>query len=1172
MATSTLSWVTVPGTIANFSIGNPGLVQLLAVDNKNLGTTFTYSKISGDLPPGMSINANGEISGTPIYSTLADSNYFTRQTYSFIVRALSSTSRAIDGSFTIIINNTVNQDFTWITPVGNLGTIPNGNFYSLKIEAQSSNNLGITYSFVSGELPPGMQLISHQVDKTVTTAQSVVSTTLNLSNVQTISINDFVFGSKIPTGCRVTDVDIDNKIVTLSANTTSAVAVGDVIKFYSPGLLQGVPTILDPVAVNESRTYRFTIRATSSVNHITDRAFSLNITNIYGPIIQPETTYLGSFFDGSYYEQQLSVTQLNPSVEIQWSIISGALPPGLNLDQNGLISGYVLPVDVTNPLYGPGGFDGYDVSGDIVTSQQQYDMSPYQFNQINSSIGYSFTVQAFDGANYDLQSYTINTIASRSGWTADNDLITVDDDYLGVDGDNNYYPFIRNLETRMTPGRQNSYYAFKIDGYDWDSPDDLTYRIVDTEGSYDGSPFDPLNETGIDLEPWDPLTNPDTNNFRPGSFDRVTTTSSNLPGVELDAETGWIYGKLNEQTTALEEYTFGIEVCKTVGNVEYCSPTKYFTLPVIGDPNSIITWISPEDLGTIDNGTVSEIVIEAESAVGKEIVYSLIDESGVSCRLPQGLSLLPTGEITGRATFEAFSLDDYTTTFDNEQLTIDRTSTFNVLAETTDQTTSVTRTFSLKLNVIDTEPYENLYLKAMPSAEQRQIYNRLISDTGIFDPEFIYRPTDPYYGVQEELKMLFLPGLTASELTEYQDAMIRNHFNKTYTFGDVKTAYVLDESYQVKYEVVYVEIKDPGETENNVGPELVTDLSNAIANPYYDATGNAYDIIYPNSSENMKLRMETNIGYQDQSSLPPWMSSNQPDATSATGFTIPLGYTKAVVIAYAKPGAGEKIAYRINKSNIDFNRIEFVVDRYQVDNYYSNHYDTAELTYLKDRETTFDADPNINIGTIVASVNYGVRVPFSQINGRPVDYIIANGGIDGVTDFRDGEHIIFVQQEQFEDSGPYDGWVDYSNSFIGDDVETSQIEGYDSGSYDTYTVIKGFLEKSQGTTPINYRGGVWQINITNDIVNLSFVQEIDINDRVRILFGKTLSSAVMIYSIELAVGQTVPYYKVFKVTPTIRQRTTFNNDTTKFFTYRDQYYEPGTQDKYVKFPQYGVFN
>ncbi len=1163
--TRNLSWVTPPGSLANFAIGRESTVDVIAVDTANTGATISYSIISGQLPPGLSLNsATGEISGTPVYST-STNNYFISLDYNFVVRALTSDSRAIDGGFKIIISNTVNQDFNWVTPAGTLGTVPNGQFYSLRIEAQSQANLGITYSFVSGELPPGMQLISNQVDKVVDVSQNIPNNTLILNNTQTVSINDFVYGNSIPVQTRVTNVDVRTDTVTLSANTANIILAGETLKFFSPGYLQGVPTILDPVAVNESRSYRFTIRATNSVGHVNDRAFNLNVTNINGPIIEPQTVFLGSYFDGSFYSKQLELIQLNPAVVVDWSITTGDLPPGLALDQNGVISGYLEPVDLTGS-FGPAGFDGEETVGDVVTEQQGYDIGPYQFNQLSQSIAYTFTVQAYDGANYDLQTYVLNVVSTPL-WTVDS-TIPIDDSYLTIDYGNVYVPVLRNRSTTLPAGRQASYYAFKFDGYDFaiGGNASLTYSLVNTDGTFDGNVYDPLwfDVYGGDFTP--------RFSSNAGSFDNVTTTASNLPGVLLDAGTGWLYGLLSNVNSALETFTFGVQVSKTEGNVVYSSTPRYFTLPVIGDPNSTVSWTTQANLGVIDNGTISDLVLEAVSATGKELIYTLVDESGTSCRLPQGLQLLPTGEISGRATFEAFTLDNYATTFDNESLTIDRTSTFTVKAETVDGTSSAERTFSVTLRVIDTEPYENLYLRAMPTISQRERLNSLFNDSSIFDPDLIYRPTDPNFGIQAELKMLLLSGLTPSQLTEYQSALTRNHFNKTYQLGDVKTAYVLDSTFNVTYEVVYVEITDPGENENNQGPALSTDLSGQITNPYIGQNGDEYFVIYPNSTENMQTRLETAIGYQDQSSLPPWMTSNQPDPNTITGFTIPLGYTKACVLAYAKAGAGEKIAYRIKKTGFDFSVINFTVDRYQIDNFYSTHYDIEEGTYIQDRETTFDSDSNVNVGAIVASVNYAVEVPFSEINGRPINYINSVfKGIDGVTNFREGETLIFLKQENFENPGPYDGWVDYSNSYIGDNTETAETEGFDSTSYDTYTIIPGFLEKSQGTSAINYRGGVWRITITENIVNLVFEQEIQVNDRIKILFGKNYASAVVYYSIELAAGLTVPYYRIFTSNPVIRQRTTFNNDTTKFFTYRDRYYEPGSQDKYIKFPQYGVF-
>ena len=106
----------------------------------------------------------------------------------------------------------------------------------------------------------------------------------------------------------------------------------------------------------------------------------------------------------------------------------------------------------------------------------------------------------------------------------------------------------------------------------------------------------------------------------------------------------------------------------------------------------------------------------------------------------------------------------------------------------------------------------------------------------------------------------------------------------------------------------------------------------------------------------------------------------------------------------------------------------------------------------------------------------------------------------------------------------------------------------------------------------NQRGGVWRINIRNNFVFLEFIQTVESNQRVGVINGKSYGGAVLVYSSVLSAGQSVPAYVLYKYDPGNQgQRTTFNNDTTKFFSFRDSYYQPGSQDKYVKFPQYGVF-
>lgn len=1162
-----LQWITQSGNIANLLIGASANVQVQAVDPLLPDQPITYEIISGSLPNGIAFATTniggiapvyvGSISGTPAYVSSADT-YWTERTYNFIIRA-SAGGKIIDRNFQLLLSNTVNGDFYWITPPGNLGTVPAGEFYQLPLQVIEVHGNPVTFSFVSGTLPTGMQITAS-------------------------------------------------------------------------GLLEGVPTLQSAVEINGSQSYRFTIRATNSLGHVNDQGFSLSVTSVAGPIIEPTTgspTNLGTYFDGSYFSQQLYVNELGANVAITWSTV-GVLPPGLTLDENGLISGFLQPSPVTGE-FGPSGFAGVEYigptvsAGDFITgtsyiinyandtdftligsidnskktefiatgpgigtgnafvsseitiiNSQRYslgditgDKGPYDFNNINASVSYTFVVQAYDGANYDLQPYTI-TVLGRNGFTADNIAITADNTFVTVDSYSTYTPVLLNAGTKVLPlARGSSYYAYKFDGKDFQG-DTLTYKLSDVIGTFDcgavgaDNGFDYGGIIGFDYANWK------------AEFGGGTSATSNLPGLTLDATTGWLYGQLTPESSSYTTYTFGVQVSKTRGGVTYSSTPAYFSLTVLGDINNVVNWTTPSDLGIINNGTISELVLQATSPENKPLVYTIVDQPDTPARLPQGLTLLPSGEISGRVSFEAFSVDNYTTTFDGGALTIDRVYKFTVKVETSDGTASSVQEFTIKLNIIDIEPYNNLYLQALPAWDQRQIFNSVINNTEIFVPELIYRVDDPWFGVTQNIEMLFAPGLNADTFANYVNAISKNHWTKKYNFGNVKTAIVLDNNYNTKYEVVYVEVLDPELNSSNHGPTLELNLNNIIANPYVDINGNTYKIVYPNSTENMIDRLATEVGYYDQSSLPEWMTSNQPDPTNPNGFSNPLGFTKAVVLAYTVPGASKLIAYRLQNSGINFNSIDFTVDRYLLDDYYSSNFNPVTNAYISGRETTFDSTQATGANAIAATVNYAVSVPFAAINGRTLSYVIANGGIDDVSEFKDGETIIFAKQENFNNAGPSDGWVRYTDAFLGDNITTPAQEGYDPGGvglYDSNTFIPGYLEKLQNNSTVNERGGVWQINVVNDIITLTFVKEIELNQKIRVIGGSTYVGALLYYNGILNAGQSVPAYSILRTLPTTRgTKTTFNGDTTKFFSHRDSYYEPGAQDKYVKFPQYGVFN
>jgi len=113
----------------------------------------------------------------------------------------------------------------------------------------------------------------------------------------------------------------------------------------------------------------------------------------------------------------------------------------------------------------------------------------------------------------------------------------------------------------------------------------------------------------------------------------------------------------------------------------------------------------------------------------------------------------------------------------------------------------------------------------------------------------------------------------------------------------------------------------------------------------------------------MQNRVEQGLGYTNRGALPRWMTSVQEN-----GYV--LGLTRAVVLAYTKPGSSKLVSYRLRNSGFKLNSIVFVVDRYQWDNYLSKFYDVETNRFLPSRDTTFDKYPNLGAGSdvIVGSV------------------------------------------------------------------------------------------------------------------------------------------------------------------------------------------------------------
>ena len=688
-------------------------------------------------------------------------------------------------------------------------------------------------------------------------------------------------------------------------------------------------------------------------------------------------------------------------------------------------------------------------------------------------------------------------------------------------------------------------------------------------------------------------------------------------GLEIQSETGWLTGILPAQTINEIVYEFNVVVSKR-DYPGYISQ-KIFTLTVLGDPNNNITWLTPENLGTIQNGKICDIDLTAISSRGKTLYYRYTDNATI--RLPQGLVLGSNGILSGRVSFEVFTLDAGATIIDSSTTTFDNTYVFTVTAEDAFTQLSADRTFTIRVIPVNIKPYENLYLKALLDQEQRDLYRDLILDQRIFPRNIIYRNEDPNFGVQQSLKTLFLAGLEPSTLADYANAADNNHFLKRITFGEIKTAVAVDSSFDVqelatgniigtfrddvgfvptdfsqgyvpqatipdrtvlvgehtKYEVVYIEIIDENSNRLGQGPADTIDLTNQLANPYYDFQGNAYTVAYPNAFDNMRAAVTSQIDYANKGALPDWMISRQPDGRV-------LGFTRAVVLAYTSPGESNLIAYRLKQSGFKFNRLDFSVDRYQLDNKYTENYDIAAGGYLTSTETTFDRYPSTSDKlTVIGSVDYAISIPYESVNMRSVQSIRDLGGFDGIRSFRDGQKLIFAQQEYalVADIGDTynQGWSDIATVWSGDDPwdwdsgtpgnvgpVTSDDLGWDAADY-----VTGYNEHNFDPNVPDRRIGIWQINISADnIVELEFVQEVEFNDTIYVKNGFTYGGTNVYYDSQVKPGNLIPNYSIIPQEIRIIS-TQFDGNGTRFLNYRDEYTVPESGDKYIKFAKTGVF-
>ena len=790
---------------------------------------------------------------------------------------------------------------------------------------------------------------------------------------------------------------------------------------------------------------------TLKITEISDRTFFMSIEGEDAPefVTTEGLLALGDNHeyyipDNSFVDYQIEAIDKDTSTGQRLSYFiakdDGMLPPGLNLTVDGRIVGFVQPILAIKPSDGDGTYDnsyydavafdfafiptnGYDsyVYDSVFFDFALQAAKPKKLNRV-----YEFYITVTDGDTYDRRKFKIYVVGDDY-FRADNTTLLTADTLFTTD-----VTYLRP-PTWLTPGylglyRANNYITLVLDTYDTDSiiynletinadSRATTRKITLADNAYN-HPYVTTTLTSVaptigHFLTFQGLVTGSSNIFQivnveslnnneyrltlhenlevdiPDGVEFLIGTLSTIPpGMSFDENNAEIFGLVPYQPAITKTYKFTVSATKFSDKGERASTPKIFTVDLLGEVDSVLTWSTDSDLGSINANFVSTLSVKADSNIPNDtILYTITSGS-----LPSGLSLDLDGEIVGKVTqygtldtngnvvvsgLTTFSeYDDegniilFNQTLDGATTSTDREYSFTVKAQDKYGYSATSRTFKISVATPNQKVFSNIRVKPFLKVEQRQIWQEFINNASIFTPTNVYRPNDLNFGIQSDLSMIVFAGIETKEAATYVSAMGLNHKRKRFNFGTVQkaTAY-LPGTYTAIYEIIYVEMIDPLEPNgkrlqnkiSNLGKQskkITVDSSNALwrrdsqdltrDEPYsvrpdpmmtIDSTG--YNIsdpnvqtYYPNSISNWRdrLRNWNNNGETfdvERNYLPLWMRSIQPGSKEEIDFKL------AVPLCYCKVGTADDIMLNIKNyiktTGFSFNQLDYTADRYIID-------------------------------------------------------------------------------------------------------------------------------------------------------------------------------------------------------------------------------------------------
>jgi hypothetical protein len=629
------------------------------------------------------------------------------------------------------------------------------------------------------------------------------------------SIGSYVEGTPVTFTFQATPSSMANTLVYSKLNGAFPDSSSTLTTFAlnsTTGVLTGTAA-----QVESDTTHSFTIRVLeysgSTLISFNDRTFSIAVTGTTAPTfitpagaLYPSPNYLAAC---TWDPFQIVVDNPDPNTTAIIRLVYGTLPPGLEINSDGLIRGYA-----TQPA--------------------------------SSTITYSFTLEVISESGSALEDFSITV--KQNVTPAPVIMNTQPPSYTIPVTDPNF-PYYVSSTGDIGTLYQDNFFIFKILGHDFDS-NPLTY-------SYTG-------------------TLP--------------------PGVTMNLTTGWITGTLTASSSIVDAYSFSVTA---YNGTDYSDPVP-FSMMVVQQVNDApidiaVNWLTDSDLGIINNGAISSLAVEASNPSGLLLEYAII-----SGTLPPNLQLLTTGEIIGRLAFESDSTSIPLGTSTPYSVTIEAANPlYPEISSTREFTITAYQKFSSLTD--PPPPYEDIYIKALISPSDRSTLDTLLSNTTLIPTEYVYRPTDPYFGKADSVIYQHMFGVPSSTVDDYIAAVIYNHYWRNITLGPLRTAVATDQSGNIIYELVYSEIID-NLTKKVNGDTISVNKEITWPRPINGST----DPLYPNSLPNMRQQIADAMPpvNTDNSILPLWMTCQQSNGSS-------LGFTPAWVICYTLPGKAETILRNI---------------------------------------------------------------------------------------------------------------------------------------------------------------------------------------------------------------------------------------------------------------------